>query len=392
MTRLCRKHNPSFVILCHQALSNTQILQWQKNLTFAPCQVVLKTLSNTTQLAPTVPSDCMDVPQCHLASRLLQLCHCRLKDTCCTDWFHSDGVSHHHNKGFHVFYFKKLKALFPYPKPRKAHMLNVLQSLCQEVGIPKLLFLDGDGINVAAPVRAYLGKIVLPYHHSEPECQNQNRGGKGGGILKHHLKRLHFNTNFDVSYWDFALEHIADVHNHLANKVLNDRPPLEVLTGLSVDISVFPFHFWQRVWFWDPHIQLPCHQWHKGRWLGCCKNVGDPFTYWVLPDQVKGKCHVLPLSRSVVRLITDESEAPPSSNDMVDLPVPDKLYSGRLFGFTSLDSILDTIPEEDILGDPTAEHTTECETQSPVDNLLDESGIIAEELRELGMDPIIKLL
>jgi hypothetical protein len=61
--------------------------------------------------------------------------------------------------------------------------------------------------------------------------------------------------------------------------------PLEKLLSYAVDMGVFRFHCWQRVWYWDPQVKWPSHQWRHGRFLGCCFNEGDLFIDWILPDK-----------------------------------------------------------------------------------------------------------
>jgi hypothetical protein len=89
---------------------------------------------------------------------------------------------------------------------------------------------------------------------------------------------------FDLQYWDYCVEDLCDIANHMANPRLSNRPPVEHLYGVLTDIGYFWYHFWQHLWYWDPHIKWPTHQWIKGCYLRHCNNIGDPFTYWILPD------------------------------------------------------------------------------------------------------------
>jgi hypothetical protein len=104
------------------------------------------------------------------------------------------------------------------------------------------------------------------------------------------IKRIHFHMNFDLCYFDYCAEHIADVHNNLSNRSIGSAVPLQVLTGVTPDISAFQIPFWKHCWYWDPHIKWPQHQWCKGHCLGRAKNVGDPFTYWIIPER-GASCH-----------------------------------------------------------------------------------------------------
>ena len=159
------------------------------------------------------------------------------------------------------------------------------------------------------------------------------------------MKRIHFHTNFDLRYYDYCVEHIADVHNNLSNRSIGGAVPLQLLTGVTPDISAFRIPFWKHCWYWDPHIKWPRHQWCKGRCLGRAKNVGDPFTYWILPDHDGKGRRSRPLARSVVRPIMNEDEPPPCRNDMVDVPKVDFLHPDGRISFEA--SSLPTVVEED---------------------------------------------
>jgi hypothetical protein len=140
----------------------------------------------------------------------------------------------------------------------------------------------------------------------------------------------------------------CDCFNHTASRELDWRCRLEVLTGVTQDISVFRFVFWQLVWFWDPKIRFPAHQWRIGRFLGRPKNVGDPFTYWVKPlHQEHNSLEPKVLARSVISSCADESEAPPGPNDYVDLPVADLLFPTIPSPKESLETIDEALEEED---------------------------------------------
>eukprot|EP00957_Ditylum_brightwellii_P081005 6161560-Ditylum_brightwellii.AAC.1 len=60
-----------------------------------------------------------------------------------------------------------------------------------------------------------------------------------------------------------------------------------VLTGNTVDISVFCFKFWQAIMYLDPKIKFPDIKWKKERFIGIAWDHGDPFTHliWTEPDE-----------------------------------------------------------------------------------------------------------
>lgn len=114
----------------------------------------------------------------------------------------------------------------------------------------------------------------------------------------------------------------ADVRNHLASRKLNWRTPTEKMTGDTPDISVFRFHFWEPVWYYDPHVKAPEDSMRKGRFLGIARSAGDTMTYYVETERPKteGKCEVL--VRSVIRTrrknIGTDNECIDDDVEMVD--------------------------------------------------------------------------
>jgi hypothetical protein len=119
--------NLGVIITRRRKLHEVSIERWQENLGYAPRNVVLQTLARTTQLAPHISSDFNDVPQRHLALRLLMFHHRRIDETVASDWFHSDVQSTRQNKGFQVFTGKCMKIISVHCKPGKNHFVECLR-------------------------------------------------------------------------------------------------------------------------------------------------------------------------------------------------------------------------------------------------------------------------
>jgi hypothetical protein len=276
-----------------------------------PDDDIAKTLMATSQLISSVEVKQRIVPRKHLVSRLNPLRHRRLREQFATDWFHVPVRSVRQYRGVQLYFGKFSRTLFPYCLKKKLRMVDSLLDLCREVGIPEVLVMDGDGAQNNDSMDRVVRDFVIRVHNSEPENQQQNRAERGGGILKQGLRRLHFETRFDIAFWCYAVIYYCDCFNHTASRELGWRCRLEVLTGVTQDISDFRFAFWQLVWFWDPKIRFPAHQWRIGRFLGRAKNVGDPFTYWVKPLHQEHNClEPKVLARSVIRTCANESTAP----------------------------------------------------------------------------------
>ena len=64
------------------------------------------------------------------------------------------------------------------------------------------------------------------------------------------------------------------------SKNKNWRTPLEISTGHTPDISMFRFHFWEPIWFFET-TKSPFDNWRKWRFLGFAESTGDLMTYWI---------------------------------------------------------------------------------------------------------------
>ena len=86
----------------------------------------------------------------------------------------------------------------------------------------------------------------------------------------------------------------GDIHNGLANEKLKWRTPLEVNEGNTPDISKFPFHFYEPIWYYDANIKAPEDWLQKGWFLGFANTSGNELTYKVMTEKGNNKkCDVV---------------------------------------------------------------------------------------------------
>jgi hypothetical protein len=108
--------------------------------------------------------------------------------------------------------------------------------------------------------------------------------------------------------WLLCLQWVADVMNVTAEKSLGGRPPLQVLTGQTQDISIFLlFLFWDVVYIerykdknYPNQIGSRKSSEIRGRFVGFAWNVGHALTFKVLTDDTNTI-----LCRSRLRLAID---------------------------------------------------------------------------------------
>ncbi len=272
------------------------------------------------------------------------------------DWFHSEVTSVCKNTGFY--------------RNHRMHT-RCLQERCADIGIPDSIKSNGNPTLHSEPVKQFLNQHVIRHKQSESENQQQNPAEHGGGTITCKLKRVHWHTNFDLQYWDYSIEILWYIANRMANPRLSNWPPVEHMYSVLTDISYFQYHFWQHLWYWDPHIKWPSHQWRKEHYLGHCRNFDDPFTYCILPEWDNNLPWCLKhLAASFVHPILDENEQPPCVNDYVDLPIANIHHPSGNVATTPLPTINEE--ENDMEIDDNAEWS------SPLITALSESNAIQD--------------
>ena len=103
--------------------------------------------------------------------------------------------------------------------------------------------------------------------------------------------------------WDFVLDYVIEIMNVTVNGLTysNARTPLEIITGVTPDISeLLDFAIYDWVYF-KSNAGLGPRQ--IGRWLGVSHRRGPLMTYWILPSSG------IPISCDTVQRVTKEEKA-----------------------------------------------------------------------------------
>ena len=138
-----------------------------------------------------------------------------------------------------------------YPTESKKLCGKALKTFCTEFGAPEKLTFDGakeqvkSGTDFMKVVREY---EIIP-HVIEPDRHNQNRVE---GVIREVRKkwyRIMLKKRAPRRLWDYGLRWVCEIMQRTASwsGSLEGRPPLEVLTGESLDISEyldFGFYDW----------------------------------------------------------------------------------------------------------------------------------------------------
>jgi hypothetical protein len=196
-----------------------------------------------------------------------------------------------------------------YPMRKKSEAGEALNSMIRTIGVPKDLVSDGAGEETGG----CFGKTVKEYkiHHrfSEPYSPWQNRAESSIRELKSGIRRATFRARSPKRLWDYCGEWVSAVRQLTAHDIpsLGGRVPSEIVKGFTPNISDYTqFNWYQYVWIYDPTVQFPADARKLARWIGVTHDVGNPMTFWVLPQS----CKVL--ARSSVSSLTDDELADPS--------------------------------------------------------------------------------
>ena len=114
-----------------------------------------------------------------------------------------------------------------------------------------------------------------------PHNQNQNYAERCIQDIKHKSMQVLYESNAPVQLWCYCLIFVTDCYNYTAKESLENKVPVEVLTGDTPDISAFRYAFWQEIDYYDPSAKFPLSPWQPGYFLGINWRSGDAFTFTV---------------------------------------------------------------------------------------------------------------
>ena len=127
--------------------------------------------------------------------------------------------------------------------------VNTLLDSIRDRGAMDKLISDHANYEMSARVKDILRSLMIGHWKSEPYYQHQNFAEHRWGHVKANLEWLMAFLDVDPDCWLLALRYVCDVMNLTAERILGWRPPLEVATGQTQDISILLyFMFWDIVY------------------------------------------------------------------------------------------------------------------------------------------------
>jgi len=94
-----------------------------------------------------------------------------------------------------------------------------------------------------------LRALCIDDWHSEAHYQHQNFAEHYWRHIKKNVEWLMNLRNCPPEAWLLALQYVCGIMNHTAEKSLGNLPPLQILEGHTIDISILLyFLFWDIVY------------------------------------------------------------------------------------------------------------------------------------------------
>ena len=186
--------------------------------------------------------------------------------------------------------------------------INTLEDQIRKRGAMDKLITDSAKVEISERVKEVARALLINMWQSEAHYQQQNPAERRWKHYKHNIQWFMNWRNVDANAWLLCAEWVADVMNHTSEKSLGWRPPLEVLTGQTIDISILLiFLFWDVVYCtryddtqYRGQVGSEKSSEIRGRFVGFSWDVGHALTFKILTDDTKRV-----IRRSRVRLAKD---------------------------------------------------------------------------------------
>ena len=297
------------------------IEQWRKRLALAPEDVVRKTFQATTQLAMSIEAENRVVPRDHYKSRFPFLRERRINDEFHSDTFFPSVTTNKNETCSQLFFGKESDYMFVQPMKTESHSHIALKDFGRTVGIPRCIKTDNAKTEIGNKWTEWCRKYMVQSKFTEPKHPWQNFSEQGIGDLARMVRRCMRAFNAPLNRHGWCQSWCCRVRNCLASRKLNWRTPTEKLTGDTPDISIFRFHFWEEVEYYDTSEKNPHDGWKPARFLGINDSAGDSMTYYIEIKSPTGRPIVVTRSnvRSKITSDSDQSLSGSPSGEKADL-------------------------------------------------------------------------
>ena len=254
------------------------------------------TFKHTTQWGASVGSFHLKK---HLKSRNPALNVPRRHEAVATDTVFSDtpavdsGVKHAQH-----FVGKESLVSDIYPMRSGKQFVNTLEDNIHRCGAMDKLIGDSTKSEISHKVQDILRAYNISDWQSEPHHQNQNPAEWRYRTIKAWTNTNMNRTGAPAYYWLLTLQYVCYILNHISTGSLAGQVPLQVLYGVTPDISIILLHtFYQPIIYatHDQHSPSGSEE-RAGYWVAFAEHCGDSLTHKVLDAETLRIIH-----RSVLR-------------------------------------------------------------------------------------------
>ena len=221
----------------------------------------------------------------HLKSRNPALNVQRTHEAVATDTVYSDtppvdsGV-----KQAQLFVGKESLVSDIYPMRSGKQFVNTLEDNIHRCSAMDKLISDSAKNEISHKVKDILRAYNISDWQSEPHHQNQNPAEWRYRTIKAWTNPIMNRTGAPACCWQLTLHYVCYILNHISTASLGGQVPLQVLYGVTPDISVILLYtFYQPVFYatHDQHFPSDSEE-RAGFWVGFAEHCGDSLTYMVL--------------------------------------------------------------------------------------------------------------
>ena len=227
----------------------------------------------SSQLKKTFRSPC---PACNVQCR--QEPHAT--DTVCSDTPAIDDGS----KVAQIFVGTESCVIDVHGMKTESQFVNTLQDIIRSHGAPTKLISDSAQTEIGNKMKDILHHLHIEDWQSEVHHQHQNPCERCHQDMKCIFNCLLDCTNSPPSLWLLALKCTAFLLNHTSSSQLDGKVPLQILTGITQDISaLLRFHWHEKGCCCVDESSFASEMAEAcGHFVGFLENVGHALTFAIL--------------------------------------------------------------------------------------------------------------
>ena len=171
-----------------------------------------------------------------------------------------------------------------YPMRSGKQFINTLEDNIRRRGAMDKLISDSAKNEISHKVQDILRAYNISDWQSEPHHQNQNPAECRYRTIKAWTNTIMNRTGAPAYCWLHTLHYVCYIIKHISTGSLGGQVPLQVLYGVTPDISIMLLYTFYQPIFYATHDQhFPSESEERaGYWVGFAEHCGDSLTHKVL--------------------------------------------------------------------------------------------------------------